>query len=71
MNEHNITSVSDKHFYNFVDAAIPVLEDLQSISGNWNGDADGKEQEQAQLAIEIFEHLTAVAPLIERLNENA
>lgn len=68
---HNTEVVSDKHLMALLEAIIPVLEDLRDISGNWNGDEAGHEEEQAHIADEAFRYLTKAMDSIKELNEGA
>ena len=57
---NNIDNVSDKHMMAFIDAVIPVLEDLKAVGSNWDGDEPGEAEHKALLAGEIASMLQAV-----------
>lgn len=61
--------IEDKKVLRFLDAVIPVLEDLRAISSNWNGDNAGLEEEQAHRADEAFNAIMRAQELITEINE--
>ena len=42
---------------------------MEEISGAWNGDNPGTLEDNAHLANEVLEHITAIEKLIDELND--
>jgi hypothetical protein len=53
--QYNTMEVTDKQMYELLDKFIPVMETLQKIAGNWDGDFPGLEEDTAHFALEVFD----------------
>jgi len=42
---------------------------MEEISGAWNGDNPGTQEDNAHIANEVLEHITAIEKLIDELND--
>ena len=69
MQQFSTIEVDNKHLMNYIDATIPVMEDLVSIAGNWNGKDQGEVEDQSLLAGEIIELLDKAGKKLAILNK--
>ena len=59
--------VQNDHLEQLITSLKPVVDDLDAVMGNWDGDFDGAEQEASDLAAEIIEKINEVLSLIREL----
>jgi hypothetical protein len=45
-----------------------IKKEMDEVAGQWNGDESGKQEEDAQTAIEILEHVARIEELLEQLD---